>query len=72
MKTILLTLLIATSAHAGNVCSLLGKCKICHQCDVNRDKCAKKAGKDKDKVNTCDFNLSVCKLANKCEVEDAK
>lgn len=69
MRVILLTLLLASSAHAKNVCDLLGKCKICNQCKVNYSACAKKAGKDKYNLNTCDFHLAVCKFVNKCEEE---
>ena len=68
VKTILLTLLMTCSAYASNnACDLAGKRKICHQCEVNHDKCVKKAGKDKNQVNTCDFNQYICEMVNKCE-----
>lgn len=63
----LILLLISMSAHAENACEILKRCKICNKCEINYDKCVKKAKKDKYEINTCDFLLSVCKESNKCE-----
>jgi len=66
MRAILLTLLISLSAHAGNSCDAITRCDKCKKCEIGREKCVKKAGKDVDKADTCSFNEYVCKTVNQC------
>lgn len=63
---ILLMLLISFLSHAENSCDVISRCNKCRKCEINREKCVKKAGKDADKADTCSFNEYVCKVSNKC------
>jgi len=66
MLNFILPLLISFSAHAGNSCDVITRCNKCKKCEIGREKCVKKAGKNVDKADTCDFNEYVCKTANNC------